>query len=365
MGRHYVLAKEITVLLLLFIAFIFILIHAQNFLAPLCLAALLSYLLYPAASFLERHGLPRILANLLTIIFSLLLLGVTIHFFLNQFSVFIEEFPEMKEQAIQNLRGVQQWIADTFDVSNGRIKVWVDDRIEDLTYMEGALKQIFKTTTNTILWVGLMPVYVFFMLYYRDKFYRFILSMAPDKEKQRTENIVGEMNLVTTKYMTGVFTVVLILAVLHSVALGLIGLRYPVLLGVTAALFNFIPYFGTLVGAAVPLLYALTVMDSLDYASWVVVYFLFIQFTENNILTPNITGGYVNLNPFVTILSLVAGSMVWGVAGMFIVIPFVAMFRILCAHVSYLKPLAQLLSDSGTEAHALTWQKIKAVFKKD
>ena len=106
-------------------------------------------------------------------------------------------------------------------------------------------------------------------------------------------------------------------------------------------------------------------MDSLDYTLWVVIYFLFIQFTENNILTPNITGGNVSLNPFVTILSLIIGSMIWGVIGMLTIIPFVAMLRIFCEHIPYLKPLAFLLSDRGTEEYALSLSKIKKLFKKD
>ncbi len=364
MSRRYALAKKLTVYLLLIIVLIYALIEAQKFLAPLFLAALLSYLLFPIANFLEKRGFPRILANLVSIIVAIVVMVVVIHFFSKQFSVFANDYPQMKEQAIHNLRQVQQWVSDTFDVSNGAIKEWVEETIADLNYVEIAFKRIFKATTNTVLWVGLMPVYIFFMLYYRNKFFNFTLRIAPDGEDTRVIKMIQEMNLVTTKYMTGVFTVVLILAVVHSVALGIIGLKYPILLGVTAAVFNFIPYFGTLIGAIFPLLFSLVAMDSMDYASWVVIYFVIIQFVENNILTPNITGGHVSLNPFATILSLIVGSMIWGVVGMFIIIPFVAMFRIFCAHISYLKPIAYLLSDKGTEEHALDWKKIKSVFQK-
>jgi predicted PurR-regulated permease PerM len=364
MSRRYALAKEITVYLLLIIVLIFALVKAQKFLAPLFLAALLSYLLFPIANFLEKRGLPRILANLASIIVAILVLWGVIHFFSSQFSVFVNDFPIIKDQAIQNLRAVQSWIANTFNVSDSIIRDWIEERINDITYVEDTFKTVFKATTSMIVNIGLTPVYIFFMLYYRSKFHAFILKLAPDDEERRTEKILGEVNLVTSKYMTGVFTVVLILAVVHSTAFSIMGLQYPIMLGVTAAFFNFIPYFGTLIGALVPLLFSLVAMDSMDYALWVLIYFVIIQFVENNILTPNITGGYVSLNPFVTILSLIVGSMIWGVVGMFIIIPFVAMFRIFCAHISYLKPVAFLLSDRGTEEHALTLDKITAIFKK-
>ena len=71
---------------------------------------------------------------------------------------------------------------------------------------------------------------------------------------------------------------------------------------------------------------------------------MLIQFTENNILTPNITGGYVKLNPFITILSLVAGSMVWGVAGMLLAIPLIASLKIIFENYESTKPIAFLLA---------------------
>lgn len=364
MNQRYSLAKKITVYLLLFIVSIFALIQAQKLLAPLFLAALLSYLLFPIANFLEKRGVPRILANLASILVAILVLWGVIHFFSNQFSVFVDDFPQIRDQAITNLREVQQWLADTFDVSNSVVRDWIEERINDITYVESTIRTVFRATTSMIVNVGLTPVYIFFMLYYRTKFHEFILRLAPDDKEGRIRHMLDEINLVATKYMTGVSTVMLILAVVHSIAFSVMGLRYPILLGVTAAFFNLIPYFGTLIGALIPLLFSLVAMDSLDYALWLVIYFVIIQFVENNILTPNITGGYVSLNPFVTILSLIVGSMVWGVVGMFIIIPFVAMFRIFCAHFSYLEPVAFLLSDRGTEEHALTLDKIKSIFKK-
>ncbi|EMR02652.1 Transport of quorum-sensing signal protein [Cesiribacter andamanensis AMV16] len=268
----------------------------------------------------------------------------------------------MREQMNQNLYAAQEWISDTFGVSNGIVREWVEEGVAGLTSVDNALRTAFKATTRTLLVIGLMPVYVFLMLYYRNKFREFVLRMAPDKEAARAENILSELNLVAIKYMTGVFKVVLILAIVHSVAFSIMGLKYPILLGVIAALFNFIPYFGTLMGALFPLIFSMVAMDSLQYTLWVLIYFVIIQFVENNILTPNITGSHVSLNPLVTILSLIVGSMIWGVIGMFIIIPFVAMLRIVCEHYSYLKPIAFLLSDRGTEAHAVSLKKLKNIF---
>lgn len=364
MDKRYLLVKKVTVYIIFFIVTIYGLIESQQFLAPLVLAILFSYLLFPIAHFLEKHGVPRIPANLVSILAGLGVLTGIIYFFSQQFSVFAQDFPEMKEQALSNLRSVEEWVSSVFGVSRESVRTWLEERISGIAETGRVFAAAFKATSATIVRVGLMPVYVFFLLYYRNKFYDFILKLVPDKYQDRSEQVLNEINLVAKKYMTGVFIVVLILSVLNSIGLSIVGLKYPIFLGVTAALFNFIPYFGTLIGALIPLLFSMLTMDSLSYTFWVLIYFLIIQFVENNILTPNITGGSVRLNPFITILTLIVGSMIWGVVGMFIVVPLMAMFKILCEHVPFLKPVGFLLSNRGTEEYALTWDKIKHTFKK-
>lgn len=364
MDKRYAFVKKLTVYIIFFIVTVYGLTKAQNFLAPIFLAGLFSYLLFPIAHFFEKKGVPRILSNLISILAGVVVIAGIVFFFSQQLSVFVNDFPEMKEQAMSNLRRLENWISATFGVSSNNIRIWIEDRLTELTEADGFFKTAFQATTITIVMIGLMPVYIFFMLYYRTKFHDFIIKMAPDNHRKKTEKVLGEVNMVAKKYMTGVFMVVIILSILNSIGLSIVGLDYPVFMGITAALFNFIPYFGTLIGALIPVLFSLLTGDTLSLTLWVIIYFLIIQFTENNILTPNITGGSVRLNPFITILTLILGSSIWGIIGMFIVVPFMAMFKIFCEHVSFLKPVAYLLSDRGTERYALTWDKVKNKFKK-
>ncbi len=363
-GSGFTLIKKTTFFLLFFIAGIFALVAAQQFLAPILFAALLSYLLFPIANFLERHGFPRILANLLSILTGVVVISGIIFFLSQQFYGFAQDFDNIKAQAEENLSVFEGWVSSTFGVSENKVRAWLEERSAELMEMEGMLSKAFAATSNTVLIVGLMPVYVFFMLYNRSKIYEVILRMSPKDTNERTKKILERVNHVATNYMGGLFVVVLILAILNSIGLWIVGIKHPIFFGIASALFNFIPYFGTLLGAILPLAFALLAMDSLSYAMGVIIYFVIIQFVENNILTPTITGGSVRLNPFVTILSLVAGSMIWGVAGMFMVVPFLAMFKILCEYIDFLKPIAFLLSDKGNEEYAMSMDKIKSLFKR-
>jgi predicted PurR-regulated permease PerM len=158
--------------------------------------------------------------------------------------------------------------------------------------------------------------------------------------------------------------VVFILCILNSSGLLIIGLDYPIALGIISALFNFIPYFGTLLGGTVPLLFALVGANDPAMALRVVVLFIIIQFIENNILTPNIVGSNVKVNPFFIITGLVAASVVWGIPGMLLIVPLLAITRIVFSHIESMKPYAFLIGDQGTSKHAITLKKIKRIWKK-
>src|SRR5690606_28565489 len=179
------------------------------------------------------------------------------------------------------------------------------------------------------------------------------LKLIPREKHEKINNILKDVSHVTKRYMGGIFIVVLILCFLNSLGLLVIGVKYALLLGIASALCNFIPYFGTLIGGIFPLLFVLLMSNTPEKAFSVIILFLIIQFTENNILTPNIVGGYVRLNPFIIILSIIIGGMVWGLPGMFISVPFLGMFKIFCEQVTPLQPYAFLLGTQGTEKHAL------------
>ena len=83
--------------------------------------------------------------------------------------------------------------------------------------------------------------------------------------------------------------------------------------------------------------------DTPEKAIGVVILFLIIQFTENNILTPNITGGAVQINPFFTILGLVVGGMVWGIPGMLVAVPVMGTLKIIFENIDEMHPYAYLM----------------------
>lgn len=349
-----------TFFMIFIIAFTFIIIIAKNFLVTLSFGLLIGSLLYPVCGWFCRRGIPKGLSIFITIIIMMAFFtGISI-FFAGEISKLAGDFPTLKNKALDNVNQMSVFIEDNFGIETMQQKNWVRDQVSNLfTSGSQMLNNVLNATAGTIFKIFILPVFVFYLLYYRDRFNFFIMRIVPPKEKLRANKILKEVSFVSQRYLGGAFIVVVILSILNSAGLYIIGLEYAILFGVISAFFNFIPYFGTWIGAFFPFMFALLTGDTPNMALWVLAFFAIIQFTENNILTPNITGGYVRLNPFITILGLIAGGMVWGVAGMLLVIPFMASLKIVFENYGSTKAIAFILARPENEPYQRRVEKIK------
>jgi predicted PurR-regulated permease PerM len=142
--------------------------------------------------------------------------------------------------------------------------------------------------------------------------------------------------------------VMLVLAVLNSIGFLLLGLKYAILLGLTAAILNIIPYVGPWIGALLPVTIALLTKDSAMYAVGAMGVILITQFIDNNFITPKVVGSSVSINPLASIVALLAGGMLWGVVGLILAIPITGMLKIVCDEIPGLKPWGFLLGEEKT-----------------
>lgn len=359
MAKDYERLKKLTFWLLFLVLLVYVLIEAREFLYPLVMALLFAYLLYPIVKQLEKWGIPRLLANFVTIIAAVALFAGLLVLLYKQLSVFISDFPTLKEKALTNIDMLQAHIDRKFGDNNQANERWLRVQVNNALDLSGAaITNILLETTNTITKFALMPVYIFLMLYYRNKFESFLFRALPSHKHGKVKVMIDEISDVTKHYMGGVVIVILILCFINSTGLLLIGVEYAILLGIVSAFINFIPYFGTLIGGAIPLLYTLIVQGDPQKTLAVLFFFLAVQFTENNILTPNITGSRVNINPLFTILSIIVGGMLWGLPGMFVAVPIMGMFKIYFDNTPELHAFSFMLGTDGTEEHALTIDKI-------
>jgi len=188
-------------------------------------------------------------------------------------------------------------------------------------------------------------IYIFFFLLYRTAFKRFVMGQMKTSRQIEGEQTIREIQRVASDYLGGMGIVMLVLGVLNSLGLYLIGIQYPLVWGFLAALLAVIPYVGTTLGGLLPLLYAIATTTTLWQPLAVVALYSSVQFLEGNLITPKIVGNSVKINALAAIVSLILGAAFWGLAGLILAIPLLAMVRIVFEHIKPLMPLALLLSD--------------------
>lgn len=345
--------------------FMLVIILVKNILVPLAFSLLLAYLIYPIVWRLERWGIHRIPAILVVILLVIIVASAIALYFSIQVANINFDLNALKEKVIQGNHSIEAKLSEIFGMNVERVNNYIESAIQNLiSAIASKSGNVFSTTTTTIFQIFILPVFTFFILFYRTKTAFFIFKLTGEKNKKKTINILREVSTVTSHYLAGLLGVVFILAVLNTLGLTIIGVPHALVLGVGAALLNLIPYFGTLLGALIPLIYVLiSIPDPLSMAIKVVIMFIIVQFLENNIITPNVVGTNVRINALTIIIGLLLGNLVWGIAGMLIVIPYIAILKIIMRNIDSMEPYAYLLSSRGLEKHQLhfprQWKKLK------
>lgn len=361
MWSKYPPSARIAYLLLSIILFFHTIIWAKDFLYPIVLGILFAYLLYPVAEFLERYHLPRILSILLSILLLGLILGTVFLFLGRKILFFADDLPLFKQKALLNIEFLEHALENEYGFRDLKITEFLRNTVKEM-FERGSsfLNKAFQSTAGTLFRIALLPVYIFLFLYYRTKFALFFIKLIPAHRKFEAVSVLREVSRVTTRYMGGLFTVVAIVCLFNTIGLLILGIKYPYMLGIISGLFAFIPYFGVLIGGAITFLFVLLTAASPLVAIHVVIMYLIVNFLENNFLTPLIVGSHVKLNPFIIIVGIIGAGMVWGIPGMFAIVPLLAMVRIACKHIEVLKPYGYLMGTTGTRRHALNKENISA-----
>jgi predicted PurR-regulated permease PerM len=326
---------------------IIVAIYGRDILLPFAFALLLSMLLDPVRTFFVRYKIPNVLSILLSIILAIAILTLLFYFLSSQIAVFADAIPNIKQKLLQLVNQLQQWFEATFHVSTTKQMDLLRKGGSNLLQNGGAvIGQTLSAVTGVIIVFTLLPVYIFLLMYYKPLLLRFIIDVfSSGKENSSIKKILNSVKLVIRSYIVGLLMEASIVATLNCIGLLILGIDYALLLGVLGALLNMIPYIGGIIAIALPVLIALATKPGLIYPVAVVGVYLLIQFIDNNLLVPRIVASKVRINALISIVTVLIGGALWGVAGMFLSIPFIAIFKIIFDNVESLKPYGMLLGD--------------------
>ncbi|EON78943.1 hypothetical protein ADIS_0536 [Lunatimonas lonarensis] len=319
--------KVLSVLLLIIVV-VFIMILGRSLLIPLFLGGYIAMLMIPVCNWMESKKLPRTLSAVIALLGSITVIVGIVLLVILQVKSFAKDFEDVTDRLNNYLADIDRIATDTFGADLG-VKEGVDkSQLFDLLESNSeTVSNFLLGTIGSLSGVVLVPVFIFFMLIYRDHLAEFIAKIFSKHENEDVKSKIRSLRKVVQYYILGVLKVMAILAVLNTAALYAIGVKHALFFGLFAALLNIIPYLGPFLGAILPFLFAFLTMDGLIYPFAVVASFTVIQLVESNFLTPNIVGRNVNLNALVTFVGLLVGGAIWGVAGMILIIPSLAIMK--------------------------------------
>lgn len=348
--RHNSFIYDLTVKLIFIGILIAALILGRPVLLPLSISLLLSFMLLPISRKLETWRIPRGVAIIISLVFAATLFSGLIYFFYSQVLMFVSDWPKLNQQISAKIDTLYAFIHQNFNYSEVEVKNMVNERISTVGQSAGQiLLGLFTATGTFIASAALIPIFIFFITYYRDKFEHFIyLALKKGNQAEHALDIIKKVSTVSQQYLKGVLIVIVILSILNSTGYLLFGLPHAILFGVLAAILNIIPYIGVIIGSVLPVLMALITKDHLSAAIGVLGVSIFVQFLENNFITPYVVGSSVSINPLTAIIALVTSALIWGVVGMVLALPFVGMLKVAFDNIEALKPYGYLI---GEEKH--------------
>jgi len=345
------------------IALFAVLILAKTILIPLGMAMLISFILFPLAQKFESWKINRLLAAFLSILTFFLIIGGAIFFFSTQIIGLSQEFSEFREKIMVLFADIILFINNHVSFETDLNKTDLLNKMKDWLmdsagYLAG---KTFNSTTSFLAQLLATIIYTFLILIYRTGLTNAFIKFSPEENRVRVLQMFKNIQKVGQKYLSGMLTLIIILGLINSIGLWIIGVDSPFLFGFLAASLSIIPYIGTTFGASIPVLYAFMSHDSLWVPFAVFILFWSVQIIETNFLNPKIVGSSVKVNALASILSLIIGGMVWGVAGMILFLPFAAILKVICDEFDQLKPIGLLIGNQnlnekeGKENSLIKW----------
>jgi predicted PurR-regulated permease PerM len=318
------------------------LINLKEIFSPVAFSLVIAILLNPVVIRLQQR-IPKIAAILISMLFALVLLGGVLYFLSSQIARFSEAFPLLQAKFSHVLDDTREWLLRDYGVSVAKQQQLIQDAINKGSAIAG---KTLGTALGTLGLIFLVPVYVFMLLFYKPLILNFLYEVFTDEHSEKVAEVLTETKMAIQSYMVGLLLEALIVAVMNSAALMMLGVPYAILLGVIGALLNMLPYIGGLIAIALPVLMATVTKDGYSTQLGIVVCYTVIQFIDNNILVPRIVSSKVQINALVSILVVLLGGAMWGIAGMFLSVPFVAILKIIFDRVDELKPWGKMLGDT-------------------
>jgi predicted PurR-regulated permease PerM len=352
---------KVSIFLVGLIALLAIMYIAKSIIVPIVFAVIIAILLHPVVNFFVHLKINRVLAILLTMLLTFLVIAAVGAILLSQASRFGESWPALVGKFTSILNQTISDAADYFDKDPQKIHDWITKTQGEIVNVStAAIGQTIVVLGNGLVILFLIPFYIFMILFYQPILIEFVRMISGSRYQSHVKGIVSQIKTVIQRYLVGLFIEAVLMAAMNTAALLLLGIEYAFILGILAALLNVIPYIGGIIAVALPMIVALVTKPTPWYAFYVLAAYYFIQLIDNHYIVPYIVASKIKINALFSVIVVLVGNAIWGIPGMFLSMPLLAIIKLICDHIEPLKPWGFLLGDTMPPL-----LKIKTIFKKN
>ena len=325
-------------------AFVFTMQIGQHIIAPIVYATIIAILLNPLVNFLVGKGIHKIIAITLAVLLAIIMVLGFLYIISSQISMFRDTYPQLEKKFSAVSSELVQWISGKFKIEESKVNDWIRESQNEAVNNLATGERISEAGRMMVTGM-LLPVYLFMILYYKPLLLDFIRRLFHTDHHVAVREVLSNSKRIIQSYLVGLFFEMVIIAVLNSAGLLLLGIDYAVILGITGAILNIIPYIGGIVAIALPVIIAFVTKDSSTYAILVFCIYILIQFIDNHFVIPRIVASRVQINALISVIVVLIGGAVWGIPGMFVSIPLTAIIKVIFDHIEPLKPWGFLLGN--------------------
>lgn len=296
---------------------------------PFFLGGILAYLLYRPVGYFENKGLKRVWAILLIYILLCLVTAALLSFALPGM---IRELSELARAIPRYAREAQQMVdqVQTMDMPDRLGEIFNQNiaKVNEYVYkgLSGFVTGLYNML-GKVLALVFSPILAFYILNDWQKIQTSFLTLFSPRSRREVKALFIQMDEVLIEFLKGHLMVAAFVGIMIGLAAALLGVRFPLLLGLLSGITNLIPFFGAFLGGIPAVAVALS--ESWQSALYMTLAILIVQQVESNLITPKIIGDKLGIHPLVIVFALLAGGKLLGIWGMLVAVPTAALLKVL------------------------------------
>ena len=336
--------ERLALILIGFCVLGYLVVIAKELIDPMIFGFLFAVLLLPVSNFIEKKcHLPRSASSFISILLLVGFVGSIMYLIGAQISNIASDWPMLKSQVQDSIANLKAWIETAFHINANKQMSYVNSTADKIMASGTAvLGTTFGAVSSLVLFYVFILIFTFFILFYRRLLFRFITWVFSDENRTIVVDIVENVQKILRQYILGLLIEMVIVSGMAIAIFYMIGIKYAALLGIIVGVFNIIPYIGIFTALLLSTIVTFAT-GTLSQTVTVAISVIGVHAVDANFLLPAGVGSKVRLNALISFIGIIIGEMIWGLSGMFLSIPIIAIFKIIFDRIESLKPWGYLL----------------------